>query len=165
MLEVDVQVAAGNWPEQTDWQALASRAIAAAAHQSGVKLRDGAEVAVMLADDATVKELNSVWRAQDKPTNVLSFQSIATDRLATAPALGDIILAGETVAREATEEAKSFEAHATHLLVHGFLHLIGFDHQEDADAERMEALEVAVLATLGIADPYAELSAPEARSA
>ncbi len=165
MLEVDVQIAAGDWPDTVDWQLIAARAVGEAAEQCRVKLRQGAEVSVMLADDATVRELNSVWRTQDKPTNVLSFQSIATDRLATAPALGDIVLAYETIAREAIEETKSFEAHATHLLVHGFLHLIGFDHQGDADAERMESLEVAVLAKLGIADPYAEAGAPEARPA
>ncbi len=165
MLEVDVQIAAGDWPETVDWQQVASDAVGAAAARSGVKLREGAEVSVMLADDATIQALNSAWRRQDKPTNVLSFQSIATDRLATAPALGDIVLAEATVRREADEEGKTFLAHATHLIVHGFLHLIGFDHQDDAEAERMETLEVTILEMLGIADPYAESGTTEARPA
>lgn len=155
-LSLDLDQAAGDWPAGTDWDALCETALAAAARRAGVALKPGAVVSILLTDDAAVHAMNRQWRAKDAPTNVLSFQSVSPDRLAEAPALGDIVLACETVAREAIEEGVSFEAHATHLIVHGFLHLLGFDHEEDQQAERMEALETAILADLGIADPYAE---------
>lgn len=155
-LSLDLDQAAGDWPAGTDWEALCARALAAAAGRAGLALKPGALVSILLTDDAAVRAMNREWRAKDAPTNVLSFQSVSPDRLAQAPALGDIVLACETLRREAGEEGVSFEAHATHLLVHGFLHLLGFDHEEERQAERMEALETVILADLGIADPYAE---------
>ena len=109
-------------------------------------------VTVVLADDALVRSLNGTYRGKDKATNVLSFslpQDLAGERL-----LGDVVLARQTVAREAKVQGKSFAAHAIHLVVHGVLHLTGFDHEKPTAAKKMEALERAILAELGIADPY-----------
>jgi probable rRNA maturation factor len=114
----------------------------------------GAEVSVMLSDDARVREVNRAWRKMDKPTNVLSFPAAEADKISSSPFLGDVILAFETVEREAADEDKPFADHVAHLMVHGFLHLIGYDHETDQEAERMEALETRALAELGIADPY-----------
>ncbi len=122
----------------------------------GVDLGVGdAEVSVLFADDAFVRDLNARWRGQDKPTNVLSFPA-APENIPGPRMLGDIVLAYETVAREAREAGKTFEHHTAHLLVHGFLHLLGFDHETDDEAADMEARETRILETLDIPDPYAE---------
>ncbi len=122
-----------------------------------------AEVGVLFADDAFVRGLNARWRGQDKPTNVLSFPAATASAPGSAlpgpRSLGDIVLAYETVAREAGEAGKPFDHHAAHLLVHGFLHLLGYDHETDAEATVMEACEVRILETLDIPDPYAENTA------
>ncbi|MDZ7714462.1 MAG: rRNA maturation RNase YbeY [Rhodovibrio sp.] len=120
----------------------------------------GAEVSVVLADDATVRDLNRAYRGQDKPTNVLSFANLedahAPDRPDGEPVLlGDVVLARETVLAEARAQGKTPGDHLSHLCVHGLLHLLGYDHMAEAEAEAMEALERRVLAGLGIADPYA----------
>ncbi len=119
------------------------------------------DLSVRLTDDATVRALNRDTRGIDKPTNVLSFQFLTAgglDSLPTAPAatLGDMALAHETIEQEATAQNKGFEAHATHLVVHGLLHLLGYDHQNDEQADVMETLERAILADLGLPDPYAD---------
>ncbi len=112
-------------------------------------------VTVLFTDDDTVAELNRAWRGKPYPTNVLSFPQAEGPRPQEEPRqLGDIALAFGVVAREAAEQAKPLEAHAMHLLVHGLLHLAGFDHLSEADAEAMENREIAILAGLGIADPY-----------
>ncbi len=109
----------------------------------------------MLSEDATVRALNRQWRGQDKPTNVLSFAAGAETAPPGAPCLlGDVVLAYETVAAEAKAQGKPMAHHLCHLVVHGVLHLLGFDHERAAEAERMEALETVILAGLGIADPY-----------
>jgi probable rRNA maturation factor len=152
------------------WQALPaaetliSRAIEASLAASEARVREGAEVGVQLADDAHIRALNGQWRGIDKPTNVLSFPAAQSDRIASAPMLGDIVLAFETVEREAREEGKSLADHVAHLVVHGFLHLIGFDHQAAAEADRMEAMETRILARLGISDPYAATIPADARA-
>jgi probable rRNA maturation factor len=114
----------------------------------------------MLTDDAGIRTLNSNWRGVDKPTNVLSFpalQPTGPSGADDAPRmLGDIAIAYETTRKEADDEQKPFDHHLSHLAVHGFLHLIGYDHENDDDAEAMETLEQEILAQLGIPDPYAD---------
>lgn len=106
-----------------------------------------AEVSVVLADNDFVQNLNREYRGKDKPTNVLSFPQ-------DPPMLGDIVLAFETIAREAVEQNKDFSAHLTHLLVHGTLHLLGYDHENDQEAQEMEGLEIEILKKMGINNPY-----------
>ncbi len=166
MLEVITDVGP-DWPEAIDWTALADRAARAALAQSSQsELTTGpfqAELSVKLSDDAEVQQLNAAYRGKDKPTNVLSFPMIQTDLLGSLAGtddgevlLGDIILARETCLREAEERRISLADHATHLIIHGTLHLIGYDHESDAEAEDMEALEIRALETLGLADPYGD---------
>ena len=112
-------------------------------------------MSLCLTDDAALRALNARWRGIDKPTNVLSFPSSSRGHLRDATMLGDIALAYETLAREAENLGVPLADHYRHLIAHGFLHLIGYDHETDAEAERMEALETRILARLGAADPYA----------
>ncbi len=149
-------------PERDETRALAERLRVAAETALGMaEARPGA-VTILLSDDEEVRALNRQFRGADKPTNVLSFpaEGAATEPGAL-PYLGDVILALETVAREAGAQGKSFLDHATHLAVHGVLHLLGHTHDADEDAARMEALEVAALARLGLPDPYAETTLAE----
>jgi len=166
MLSVETQ-AATPWPDPLDWEARAAEAAAAAlALTPWAGLADAAplvEIAVRLTDDAEVHALNRDFRGKDKPTNVLSFPQVQADLLDTLSnsddgeiLLGDIVLARETCAREAVEKGISISDHATHLIVHGTLHLVGYDHMDDAGAQAMEVLEVKALASLGIANPYAD---------
>lgn len=153
---IDVALPCALWQQaQPDAAALVETAARAALAGSGAVLATEAELAVVLADDATVRALNQRWRGQDAPTNVLSFASGDLSGGPQPQLLGDVVLAFETVAREATAQHKSLADHLRHLTVHGVLHLLGFDHMVDAEAERMEALERRILAGLGIADPYA----------
>lgn len=153
-ISIDVGQESELWGDIAVFDALAQKAIGMAARMVGVSLMDGAEVSVMLSDDAQVRKVNRAWRKMDKPTNVLSFPAVEADKISSWPFLGDVILAFETVEREAADEDKPFADHVAHLMVHGFLHLIGYDHETDEEAERMEALETRVLSELGIADPY-----------
>lgn len=148
------------WDVVPDAEATVAAAVIAIFDEAGLTARPDAELAVTLADDARVRELNSEWRAKDKPTNVLTFPAFEPEEMADAPMLGDVILAFETVAREARDEGKSLPDHVSHLVIHGVLHLFGHDHIDDADADEMEAIETRALARLGVADPYSAL--PEA---
>ena len=155
----EVLVVADSWQTEPDAEAVIHRAIAVAAEIADADIGE-AELAVMLTDDAGIRTLNNNWRGIDKPTNVLSFPALQP----TGPGgpddaprmLGDIAIAYDTTRREADEEQKPFDHHLSHLAVHGFLHLIGYDHEKDDDAEAMEALEREILAQLGISDPYAD---------
>src|SRR5246127_3074723 len=152
----EVLVVADCWQSEPDAEAVIQRAVAAAAESVDEDVAE-AEVAVMLTDDAGIRTLNSNWRGIDKPTNVLSFPALQPEgawKPGDAPRmLGDIAIAYDTLRREAEEEDKPFDHHLSHLAVHGFLHLIGYDHETHAEAEEMEALEQDVLAQLGIPDP------------
>ena len=163
MIEVAIQVERG-WPEE-DWQALATRAVAAALDTSPFgwirEARFTAEVSLRLTDDAEVQALNRDYRGKDRPTNVLSFPLVQRDLfegLANSDdgevLLGDIVLAAGVCTAEAADKNVPVATHATHLIVHGLLHLLGYDHQGNAEADVMEAIERSALATIGIADPY-----------
>ncbi len=155
----EVMIVADCWQAVPDAEAVILRAIETAAAMVDTGMGE-AELAVMLTDDAGIRTLNNNWRGQDKPTNVLSFPALqppAGREPDEAPRmLGDIAIAYETVRREADDEGKPFDHHLSHLAIHGFLHLIGHDHEKDADAEQMEAREREILARLGIPDPYAD---------
>jgi probable rRNA maturation factor len=155
----EVLVVAECWQNEPAAEAVIQRAIAAAAEAVDTHVGD-AELAVMLTDDPGIRTLNSNWRGIDKPTNVLSFPALQPEgapKPGDAPRmLGDIAIAYETTRREADAEGKPFEHHLSHLAIHGFLHLIGYDHENDADAEEMESLETEILQQLGIPDPYVD---------
>ncbi len=149
-------VEAGDWPQKRVLRGLVEKAVGAALREANVDAEAGSELSVVFSDDAHIRMLNSGWRGKDKPTNVLSFPAFPTkpgEKL--PPMLGDIVLAAETVAREAKLEGKPLDHHITHLVVHGVLHLLGHDHEDEREAEKMEALERAALARLAIPDPYA----------
>jgi len=157
--ETEVLIVAQCWSVEPDAETIVYRAIETAALMVDADTGD-AELAVMLTDDSGIRTLNKNWRGQDKPTNVLSFSALqpaAGREPDDAPRmLGDIAIAYETTRREADDQQKPFDHHLSHLAIHGFLHLVGYDHEKDADAEAMENLERAILAALGIPDPYAD---------
>ncbi len=126
-----------------------------------MKIKAPLEVNVLLTDDTTLQNLNKTYRGYDKPTNVLSFPGLddndnpwVASKTAVPLILGDIAVSYETIHREALEQQKSFEDHLVHLFVHGLLHLLGYDHEEEEEAERMEALEITLLTQFGINNPY-----------
>lgn len=159
MLDADEE-----WDSSTDWarlvDAAARAAIAESAFPALVEAARPVELSVVLTSDEEVRVLNAEWRGKDRPTNVLSFPQAEADELAGAAdpgpelMLGDIVLALETCAREAEEKALPLSAHAAHLMVHGTLHLLGYDHLDDDSAADMEQREVRALARLGLANPY-----------
>lgn len=159
-LELDIDPV---WPSSTDWEALAARAAEAAGAVAPELGHEHLLVSLVMADDEEVHALNKQWRAKDKPTNVLSFPMLAREEVLAAAAapdapgmLGDLILAHGVCVREAAEKGIAVEAHAAHLIVHGLLHLAGYDHETgEADATEMEALETKALALMGLPDPYA----------
>ena len=155
--ETEVLVTADCWQRENGTEAVIHRAIEAAAAMVDAETSD-TELAIMLTDDDGIRTLNKNWRGIDKPTNVLSFPALQPTgpRDDDAPRmLGDIAIAYQTTRAEADAERKPFENHLSHLAVHGFLHLVGYDHEKDGDAEIMEELERKILAQLGIPDPYA----------
>jgi len=152
-LNIEVSRNSDGWPEALD--ARAEQAVRDALTQSKAKITGAAELSLVLTDDAEQRVLNRDWRGIDKSTNVLSFPQIEPFGPVSG-LLGDIILARETLEREAAELGVSFDDHFTHLVVHGFLHLLGYDHMDDDEALAMEGLETQILASLGVADPYAE---------
>jgi len=150
------------WHTTTDWEALAARAFEAAAAVAPELAHDYLLVSLVMADDEEVQTLNQQWRAKDKPTNVLSFPMLSREEVLAAAAqadapgmLGDMILAHGVCAREAADKGIPMETHAAHLIVHGLLHLAGYDHETgEDDAAEMEGLETKALALMGIANPY-----------
>ena len=156
MIVVEVSIECDLWAALPNAEVLAAQAVEKARKITKIKLHKAAEISVLLVDDSRIASLNARWRNIAKATNVLSFPASAPEKLAANALLGDIVLAFETVRREALDEGKSLANHFSHLVVHGFLHLIGYDHINEADAEIMEALEIKILAGLKIADPYSE---------
>ena len=154
MIGVETDVS-NEWDSGTDWPALARSAVHAAVAMSRHSGLSDSEVSVKFTSDEEVRGLNAAWRGKDRPTNVLSFPMAGEGELAGAQLLGDIVLAGGVCAREAEEKQVSIATHAAHLLVHGTLHLLGYDHETSAaDADEMEEVECRALASIGIADPY-----------
>ena len=163
-LEIDFD---GPWPSSADWPPLADEAANAAARAAPELAHPRLTASLLFTSDAEVHTLNREWRGKDKPTNVLSFPMLERAELlalggmgegdSPPELLGDIALAYETCAREAAEKGIRLEHHAAHLIIHGLLHLAGYDHETSAqDAAEMEALEIKALAMMGIADPYCD---------
>lgn len=157
MIELDVNVEGGDWLTLGDVEELCRRAVETALTAAG--WTRAASFDILLTDDAAVRILNREWRNLDKPTNVLSFPAGEQPDGPGVRHVGDIVLAYETTLREALDEGKTLADHAAHLVVHGVLHCLGYDHETDEDADAMEALEVEALGRIGIADPYRDEAA------
>lgn len=147
MISFDLIVEDDSWAALGDLEALCRKAFDAAEYVAPV---EEGNIALLLADDRVLHQLNLDFRSKDKPTDVLSFPSLPMDR----PFLGDIAVAWGVSASDAKIQGKALEAHLVHLLIHGYLHLLGFDHETDDEAAEMEALEIKALASLDIANPY-----------
>lgn len=145
----DIAILSDLWEGLPEAESVVRRAVTAVAARPDIAVPAEAELSLALSDDATVQGLNRDYRAKDKPTNVLSFPA------PHGPLLGDVIIAFETLTREAAEEQLTPADHLAHLTIHGLLHLLGYDHETEAEALRMEALETSILAGLGIRDPHA----------
>lgn len=162
MSELDIQISVeeGAWPPGEALETLVDRVLSSAAghlerHERQPFPDEAPEVSLVFTSDAEIRKINAEWRGQDKPTNVLSFPAFPLAPGGRPGAmLGDIVLAQETIAREAADLGKGFDDHLAHLLVHGFLHLFGYDHMKTDEAEKMEGLETRILAELGLSDPY-----------
>lgn len=150
-LSIDLRTADPRWESLGDLDALAAHVLGFAS----ARMKAGGEVAVLLTDDSEMQALNRQWRGKDKPTDVLSFPSDQPEIPGQPQYLGDIAVGYDTALRDAGTMNRSFEGHVSHLLVHGFLHLLGYDHIETEDAKVMEPLEADILAGLGWPDPYA----------
>ncbi len=159
MPRISVQRDHAGWRAVPRAETLARRAAESALAAAGAALRPDAEISILLTGDDAVRDLNARWRGKDRPTNVLSFPAAAPGGLAGARAVGDVVVACETLLDEARREGKSPADHLRHLVAHGVLHLLGYDHETDAEAQIMEDLERRALAALGVADPYALLDA------
>lgn len=168
MIEIDIAVEEPSWDSACpDHENLIRRAVDLVFQHSPVAIDLIAggvepEISVVLANDDAVHELNRDYRDKDKPTNILSFAMQDGEDGWEPPehpgpcALGDLVIAFETVERESNDESKTFSDHLTHLIIHGTLHLLGYDHMDDAEAEEMESLEIQILSTINIKNPYTE---------
>ena len=152
---IDIAVEAGDWPDEDALNGRVADVLEVTIALARPRLTPATEISFVFTDDAHVRDLNRRYRETDAPTNVLSFPAPQMTPGAFGPLLGDLVFAAETVTREAAAEDLPRDHHLAHLVVHGFLHLLGYDHQVEADATAMERLETAILARLGIADPYA----------
>ena len=159
-IDIQLAVEADGWPDAGALEVLCERTVAAAVayleKETGQDFPDtGCELSLVFADDSAMCAINRQWRGKDRPTNVLSFPaSPVQPGEPPGPMLGDIVFAVETVMREADETGIAVTNHLSHLLVHGFLHLLGYDHMSDADAGVMEGHETRILAMLDLSDPY-----------
>jgi probable rRNA maturation factor len=158
-VKIEIVVRSALWRKRRTAQSVVRKAVLAAAKAASTP---GAELAIVLDNDSAIKALNRDWRGKNAATNVLSFPAAPTSPAAKggksarpAPYIGDIVIAYQTTAREAVAEGKPFSHHLAHLAIHGFLHLLGYDHENDRDAEKMERLERRILGRLAVPDPYA----------
>jgi len=152
--DIDIRIAGGDWRSMAPEAEALVRETAIAAWRAGGG-QGAVAISVLLADDATVRDLNARHRGHEKATNVLSFPAGTMPGMPPPVPLGDVVLACETVAAEARMQGKRVADHIRHLVAHGVLHLLGYDHEDDRAAEAMEGIEAAVLAGFGVADPYA----------
>jgi probable rRNA maturation factor len=157
-VEIDIALACDDWQAALSLERAetTARRAAAAALASLAVPYESCELSIVLSDDATVQGLNRDWRGRDAPTNVLAFPGDSEPVAGQPLLLGDVIVAFGVTRAEADRDGKSLADHLSHLIVHGTLHLLGYDHENEAEAQAMEALETRILADLGIADPYAE---------
>jgi probable rRNA maturation factor len=155
-LQLSLRCDHAGWKPLAPQRAIIRAAIRAALLAPPVTPLEGAELSILLTGDDAMRALNAEWRGKDKATNVLSFPAASARAIGRSPVLGDIVLAFETVEREAEEEGRPFGHHLAHLVIHGLYHLLGDDHETEAEAIRMEARETAALARMGIPDPYPE---------
>src|SRR5690606_2396032 len=165
MSELDIQISVeeGTWPSEERLHAISERVLGTAANflqrpeKQPFPKAGAPEISLVFTSDEATRGINAEWRSQDKPSKVLPFPAFPlTPGKMPGLMLGDIIFAQETLTREAADLGKSFDDHLTHLLVHGFLHLFGYDHMDDEEAEKMEGLETRILAELGLSDPYGD---------
>lgn len=159
-IEIQMVIEDGDWPSEERLESLCRTVIGAASRllveQTNQPMRkERVELSLLFTNDMAMRSINAQWRGKDQPTNVLSFPaSPMAPGAMPGPMLGDIVLAYETIARESKDLGRNFENHLAHLLVHGYLHIFGYDHIVAEDAELMERHETRILATLGISDPY-----------
>ena len=164
-VKLEIAVRSARWRKRRGAQSVVRKAVLAAAKAAS---KAPAELAIVLSNDSAIQALNRDWRGKNAPTNVLSFPAAPSQQVKKAgprqtggksrgpsPYIGDIVIAYQTTAREAVAEGKPFDHHLAHLAVHGFLHLLGYDHENDRDAEKMESLERRILGRLAVPDPYA----------
>jgi probable rRNA maturation factor len=164
-IDIDIRIASSTWRAALPNPAAAVRRAVHAALKAELPAKTKTSLSILLTDDAEMRKLNAGWRAKDKPTNVLSFPAESAIDPSRPPAyLGDIALGLATCRREAREQKKALADHVVHLTVHGVLHLLGYDHMDDEQAEAMEPLETAILAGMGIADPYKPAAAAKTAS-
>ncbi|MEO1700693.1 MAG: rRNA maturation RNase YbeY [Pseudomonadota bacterium] len=153
-VNIDISVEGDFWGDVSDWEELVSQAVNATCRHLELQSHQS-ELSILLTHDTVIRHLNEQWRDKDKPTNVLSFPAVpGGEKCILPPLLGDIVLAFETIEREAQISGKQLAHHVSHLIIHGFLHLLGYDHDSDTDAQEMETTEGVILAQLGIDDPY-----------
>lgn len=157
-IHYDMSIETEKWESEEALRNLVDQALKSTFQQVGFE-KINSELSLVFTDDERIRIINEKWRHVNSATNVLSFPASAiSPGEQPGPILGDIVIAYETVAREANNEDKTFDDHLSHLIVHGLLHLIGYDHQNDEEAEQMEQLEREILANIGISDPYANSS-------
>ncbi|MEX0347605.1 MAG: rRNA maturation RNase YbeY [Rhizobiaceae bacterium] len=154
-VDLQITIDADGWPQEARLRDIVSRAVRGVFDKVGAKSSSACELSLLFTDDKAIRRINQKWRGIDKPTNVLSFPAEPSVNPNALPAvLGDIVFGLETISCEAEVENKRFEHHLSHLVVHGLLHIFGYDHEQETDAEAMEAMERQILQTLAIPDPY-----------
>lgn len=156
-LLIECSVEGGAWPDEAQLHALAALAFSRTRELASIEHVEGAEVSLVFMDNDGIAELNKHYRGKSGPTNVLTFPQADPPEISRIPLLGDILFADQVVAHEAMTREISLEAHLSHLMVHGLLHIFGYDHETDSDAIEMEDLETAILEKLGYNNPYTAL--------